>query len=429
MPVNNLKELSHYFNKLIANRLWLKVLIAMTMGFTGGLLLLPGVGIVSQKTAIILANWLAFPGILFIKLVQMVMIPLILTSIISGITSNAKNAQLGQTGLKLGLYFIGTTLISVIFGMILAYWISPGKYVAQPQKSSVHSSAQNDNPLIPGLADLPEEILSILPSNPLASMLTGEMLSIVLFAIIVGISITRLDDKNASTINNLILAIQEICMTIVRWAMHLAPYAVFGMMVQLVVNTGISSIIGLMVFMLAVLGGLLLILIMYLSFIYVWAKKSPWVFLSHVKDVLLLAFSMASSAAVIPLSIRTAEEKLNIKSSIANLVIPVGATINMNGTALFQCIGVIFLAQIYGLELGLTESLLMTLTLVAASIGTPSIPGGAIIVMAPILENIGIPGEGIMILVGIDRIMGMFRTAVNVAGDLTACTLFNRWIK
>jgi Na+/H+-dicarboxylate symporter len=427
MPLESLKHLSHYLQKVVENRLWLKVIIAMVLGILFGIFILPASGIFKENTSVLIANWVVFPGILFIKLVQMVMIPLIITSVITGITSNAGNKNLGKTGVRLGIYFILTTVISVIIGMFVAYSLNPGKYFKAGQNQLLPEA--NGEPVneLPKLADLPEQILSVLPSNPLASILTGEMLSIVLFSIIIGVAITRLEDRNAGIINGLLLTVQDICMTIVRWAMKLAPYAVFGMMVQLVVNTGLSSIWGLAVFMLAVLIGLAIILVMYVLILIFMARYSPITFFSKIRDVQLLAFSMASTAAVIPLSIKTAEDSLHVKASVANLVIPVGATVNMNGTALFQCIGAIFLAQIYGLELSMTGIILLTFTLVAASIGTPSIPGGAIIVMAPILAGIGIPAEGIMILVGIDRIMGMFRTAVNVTGDLAACVLFDKW--
>jgi Na+/H+-dicarboxylate symporter len=426
MPFHNLKIFSHYLMRLVEHRLWLKVVIAMILGVIVGFIILPSTGIFSQLNAVILANWLAFPGLLFIKLVQMIMIPLIITSIITGITSNADNTNLGKTGARLGVYFVVTTLISVVIGMVLAYTVNPGKYfkISDQQLDDIIEVPSKN---MPTFADLPEEIISVLPSNPLASMLSGEMLSIVLFSIIIGIAITRLSHRNATHINGLVMSIQDICMTIVRWAMYLAPYAVFGMMVQLVVNTGLKSILGLAVFMTTVMVGLLCIMVMYFIILFVVARMNPWKFMFGIKDVLLLAFSMASSAAVIPLSIKTAEEILKVKSSVANLVIPVGATINMNGTALFQCLGTVFLAQIYGLDLSSTAILLLTFTLVAASIGTPSIPGGAIIVMAPILQGVGIPTEGIMILIGIDRILGMFRTAINVAGDLAACVIFDRW--
>jgi Na+/H+-dicarboxylate symporter len=427
MDFHNLKALSHYLQKMVENKLWLKVLIAMVLGVIAGLVLTPVTGIFTREVAHIIANWLALPGTLFVKLVQMIMIPMIVTSIITGITSNSQNPDLGKTGVKLGIYFIITTLVAVIIGLTVAYTIQPGQYFALPEMNK-SGEITGVAKTLPSWADLPTELLSVLPSNPLASMITGEMLSIVLFSIIVGVAITRLTQENTVAIVSLLSAVQAICMTIVKWAMHLAPYAVFGLMAQLIVNTGFSSILGLTSFMGSVLLGLFLLLLFYMILLKFIGRYPVMQFMSKIRNVQLLAFSMASSAAVMPLSIRTAEDELKISPGVANLVIPVGATVNMDGTALFQCMGTIFLAQIYGLDLSFVSISLLTITLIAASIGTPSIPGGGIIVMATVLQSVGIPAEGLMILIGIDRIMGMFRTAVNVTGDLTACVIFERWI-
>jgi len=178
-----------------------------------------------------------------------------------------------------------------------------------------------------------------------------------------------------------------------------------------------------------VLMGLFLLLTFYLLLVTFFGGKNPFKFLSHVREVQLLAFSTTSSAAVMPLSMKTADEKLGVSSKISDFIIPIGATINMDGTALYQCISAIFIAQAYGMELSLINILLIMLTIVGASIGTPSIPGGGVVILASILQSAGIPTEGLIIIIGVERILGMFRTAVNVTGDLTACVVFDRWEK
>ena len=222
-------------------------------------------------------------------------------------------------------------------------------------------------------------------------------------------------------------AIQKICMIVVSWAMQLVPFAVFGMMAALMARIGTEIISGLGYYILVVLIGLVLLLIFYLLVLRIFTDMSPWKFLKAVRGPQLLAFSTASSAAVMPLSMKTADNELNISSNISDFVIPVGASINMDGTALFQCVSAVFLAQAYGIDLSLIEIVLLSVTIVAASIGTPAIPGGGVIILASVLESAGIPTGGLIVIIGIDRILGMFRTAVNVTGDLTACVLFQKW--
>ena len=157
--------------------------------------------------------------------------------------------------------------------------------------------------------------------------------------------------------------------------------------------------------------------------------RNPFTFLATITEVQLLAFSTTSSAAVMPLSMKTAEEKLNVSPKVSNFLIPIGSTINMDGTALYQCVSTLFIAQAYGIDMTLSSILLVMFTIVGASIGTPAIPGGGVVVLATVLQSVGIPGEGIVIIIGVERILGMFRTVLNVTGDLTACVIFNRWMQ
>ena len=248
-----------------------------------------------------------------------------------------------------------------------------------------------------------------------------------LFTIIIGVAITQLENEKARPIINFTEAIQKICMIVVSWAMLLVPYAVFGLMAALLSRTGIDIFLGLGYYMVVVITGLILLMIFYLVLVLLIVKKNPFKFLRAIREPQLLAFSTASSAAVMPISMKTADEKLGVSSNISDFVIPVGATINMDGTALFQCVTTIFMAQAYGIELSLMNLILITFTVVAASIGTPAIPGGGVIILASVLQSSGIPIDGLIVIIGIDRILGMFRTAVNVTGDLTACMIFNKF--
>jgi Na+/H+-dicarboxylate symporter len=423
-PLNNL---SVHLDRLINGRLWLKVIIALFLGAGLGVLINPSTGFVSESVSLSLANWLDLPGQIFMRLVQMVMIPLIFASIISGIVGNSSD-NLKTFGIRLLLYFVFTTVVAISIGLIVTLIMKPGQYVFKlggfPNSSENIAQTTEATDLT---ANIPETISNLIPNNPLESILTGEMLGVVIFTIIIGVAITQLKHDTARPIIRFTEAVQKICMIVVSWAMRLVPYAVFGLMAALLSKIGIEIFLGLGYYMLVVILGLIILMVFYLILVFVFTRKSPFSFLKLIREPQLLAFSTASSAAVMPVSMKTADEKLNVSSNISDFVIPIGATINMDGTALFQCVTTLFMAQAYGIELSMINLLLITSTVVAASIGTPAIPGGGVIVLASVLQSAGIPIDGLIIIIGIDRILGMFRTAVNVTGDLTATVIFNKY--
>ena len=352
--IKSLKSLNHYLLKLVESRLWLKVIIALFLGVGFGLLLSPQNGWISKETADIAGNWLALPGVLFLKLVQMIMIPLIVASIITGIASNGKkNVKVFKDSLKkLGggvlLYFLGTTIVSVSIGTILSQIFRPGRFLHQQalkEHNEITAVSTDEPELSFGVETIPDAISNLLPENPLASMVSGEMLSIVIFTIIIGVAVLSLENDLLRPVKLLLSAIQEVCMTVVKWSMLLVPIAVFGLMAQLTSSVGLSSLSGLTYYVGVVLLGLLLLVIFYLGLIVLLGKANPMHFLKKIRDVQLLAFSTTSSAAVMPLSLQTAEEKLKVDKTISNFIIPIGATVNMDGTALYQTITTLFIAK------------------------------------------------------------------------------------
>jgi len=214
----------------------------------------------------------------------------------------------------------------------------------------------------------------------------------------------------------------------VRWAMSLAPLAVFGLLAQITIEIGLDALLGMSVYVGTVILGLLLMIVVYLIIGGIVARSNPVHFLGAVREVQLLAFSTSSSAAVMPLSMQTAEDKLGVRPSISQFLIPLGASINMDGTALYQAAATVFLAQVFNVELGLPALLLILVTTVGASIGSPATPGVGIVILAMVLHSVGIPASGIALIIGVDRILDMSRTAVNVTGDLTACLVMDRWV-
>ncbi len=427
----SLKHLSHKLIELVESRLWLKVLAGMFLGIITGIFLGPTAGLINQETATVISEWLALPGTIFIRVIQMIVIPLIFASIIRGIASSESMQKLKKTGLSIAVYFLFTTTIAITIGVFLATVIQPGAYISE---DLIQASFQTDSIKIeqefetPGLVDVPKMIGGIFPTNPFGAITNTEMLQIVIFSLIFGIALVNMDPKKAHPLLDLLGSLQDVCMTVVKWAMVIAPFAVFGLMARLTTQLGIEALTGTTVYVATVILGLIILLIFYTAIVFVIGGINPKNFFSAIRDVQLLAFSTSSSAAVMPLSIKTAEEKLKVRPSITQFIIPIGATINMDGTALYQAIATVFIAQVFGIDLALTALLFLIVTIVGASIGSPATPGVGVIILAVILGSFGIPVAGIALILGVDRILDMCRTAVNVTGDLTACVLMNKII-
>jgi len=415
---------------LIRTRLWAQILIAMVLGIGVGLALSPtGGALVDETTANTIAAWLALPGRLFLTLIQMVVVPLVLTSIILGIASGGSSDFLRRIGARIAPYFVATTIVAVVIGASLVLWIQPGQYVEQAVVVTSHTA--QELPIIGGpqqQAPLPERIVAIVPANPTSAILQRSMFQIVVFAILMAIALVSIKPDRAKPLLDICVSLQDVSMKVVSWAMALAPAAVFGLLAQISVQAGLDALLGMSAYVGTVILGLLLLLIFYLVVVAVIAGRNPFVFLGNIRVVQLLAFSTSSSAAVMPLSMKTAQEKLGVSKSVSQFVIPLGATVNMDGTALYQVIAAVFLTQVYGIDLTLAQLTLLAATTVGASIGSPSTPGVGIVILATIVQGIGVPPEGIALILGVDRILDMTRTAVNVSGDLTASVVMERWL-
>ena len=268
----------------------------------------------------------------------------------------------------------------------------------------------------------------MIPTNPAKAQFERNMLQIVVGAILIGIALITIPSATGKPFKDLCIAGQVLSMKIIGWAMAIAPYAVFGLLCNITIKLGLDALTGTGVYALTVLLGLLCMLGVYLTFIAIFARQFPLKFLSGIREVQLLAFSTSSSAATMPFSIQAAEDKLSVREEISRFIIPLGATVNMDGTAMYQAIAAIFLCQAFGIDLSLGETVLLLTTTVGASIGTPATPGVGLVVLATILAGIGVPPEGIALIIGVDRILDMCRTTVNVTGDITAATLMNKWV-
>jgi Na+/H+-dicarboxylate symporter len=432
IPFRELSRMVDSLGILVRTKLWAQIIVGMVLGITVGLLLAPtGAHILPENIAYIIAGWLVVPGHIFLALIQMVILPLVISSIILGITSSGDFAYLRKVGLRIAPYFVGTTTVAVTIGIFLAMTIQPGNFIdSSLVDQAMIADTSSPQTVTTGLPEttLPEKIVALIPSNPISAALDKSMLQIVVMAIFIGIALVSIPARHSRIILELAGAVQEVSMKVVSWAMMLAPLAVFGLLADITIKIGLDALLGMGVYVGTVLLGLLCLLGFYLLIVAVIGRRSPWDFLRNIGDAQLLAFSTSSSAAVMPLSMKTAQDRLGVKPAIAKFIIPLGATVNMDGTALYQVVAAVFLTQVYGVELTFGKLILLTATTVGASIGSPSTPGVGIVILATILEGIGVPSSGIALIIGVDRILDMSRTAVNVSGDLTACVVMDRWL-
>lgn len=430
------KSLDESTSLILGSKLWLYILAGMALGIVTGLSLSPsGLGLLSQDQVQMLSGWISLPGVVFISLLKMVIVPLIITSIVLGISSAGDLGFLKQIGVRILPYFILTTMIAITIGMTLSQTIKPGLLVdrgtvdtlLQQEQAKIDRGEKSDIKTFENLT-IPQRIANIIPKNPAQAQLKPDMLQLVVFAIFLGICVITLPRTTTQPFTDLCLFGQLASMKVISWAMMIAPIAVFGLLCDITMKIGFDIIISVSAYFLTVLGGLLIMGLTYMLIAFILAGRHPLSFLKDIREAQLLAFSTSSSAAVMPVSIQTAEEKLKVEPKISRFIIPLGATINMDGTALYQAAAAIFLCQIFGIDLSTGEMLLLLLTTVGASIGTPAMPGVGLVVLATILSNIGVPLSGIAIILGVDRLLDMCRTTINVTGDLTASCVMNRWL-
>lgn len=427
------RRLAFRLESWMRTRLWAQVMAGLVLGVFTGLLLGPEAELIPREAADIIGGWLALPGSIFLSLIKMVLMPLVLSSIVLGLAASASDpAGLRASGTRLAGFVGVTTLAAALLGATLGLTIAPGTLIDPATAETVASEtalvseasgeppASNDR-----LGDIiqtaPELIVGLVPDNPLASAVQNEMLAVVIFGLFLGAAYVSSTNKTRlDPLLGVFEGLLEVSMTVVRWAMYITPYAVFGLTAQLLARLGLGSLAALGAYVGTVLIGLAILLVLYLVLVALLGRMNPLRFQSAVGEAQLLAFSTSSSAAVMPLSIRIAVEKLGAPPSMASFVIPLAATVNMAGTALYQAVAVIFVAQVGGVALAPGEIAIIVLTLVAASIGAPGAPGVSIAILSGLIASFGIPPAGLVFVLGVDRFLDMARTSVNVTGDLAA---------
>ena len=412
----------------IFKNLWLQVVISLLLGLAVGLVLGDDVGIgIDDDTLSSLSSYLKIPANIFLSLIMMIIVPLIFASIVVAITNLGAKEKMRTLGLGIGVYFVITTTISILVAVLLASIIAPGSILDLTSLQEAHDISEEDLKVTEGfeLEDIPNIVSNIIPKNPISSYLEGQMFSILIMAVIVGLAMAALPKESTKPLLDLLESVQKITLHILIISMKIVPFAVFGLIIGMVATVGIGTMVGLGVYMVTVVLGLGIMLLVYALILKFVAKRSISATFLKFRNPQTLAFSTASSMATMPVTLKTAEEDLKVDPKVSKFVIPLGTTVNMDGTALYQVIAVFFLAQLFAIELSMISILVIIITSLLASIGTPAVPGAGVIVLSTILITVGIPPVGILLLLSVDRILDMIRTMVNVTGDLTATCVFD----
>ena len=391
--------------------LWKRILLALVLGVIAGMIWGPGAASIS---------WL---GDLFVRLIRMVVVPLVFVTLVSGVVAMGDPAKLGSLGAKTLAIYMVTTLAAIVIGLILAAALQPG--VGVDLSAAAPTAVQEAIPLS-------ERLLSIVPSNPIAALAEGNILAIIVFALLVGVSLLTIGEKG-KPVAELMDSSSEMMLRITHWVMEVAPFGVFALIAAVAGTQGVAALLDVLTLALAVaLACVIHVVVVHgVGIIKLSLGLSPLNFFKGARDAMLVAFSTSSSSATLPVSMSVAEDNLGIKPVVASTVLPLGATINMDGTALYVGIVSVFAAQAFGIDLSLTDYAIIAGSTTLVSIGTAAVPGASLFLMAAVMGAIGISPEQIAIVIGFilpfDRPLDMLRTVVNICGDLSVATAVANW--
>ncbi len=367
-------------------------------------------------------------GRLFMRLIFMLVIPLLFSALALGIAGLGDVRTLGRVGLKTFLYTIFATSLSVVLGLVLVNVFRPGDGLSAETRTALqHASGAAPTPpalLAPNENPVLKVLYAIVPDNPLRAAAQGEMIAFMFFCLMFGIGIALSPPAKMEPLLNVLEGLYEVVMRLIELAMRLAPYGVAALLFALTARFGLDVLKPLLAYMVVVIGGLCLQLFVTYSLILRFlGGMSPRFFFRQISEVMATAFSTSSSNATLPTALRVTQEKLGVPRDIASFVLTLGSSANQNGTALFEGVTILFLAQFYGVDLTFGSQVLVVLFSVLAGIGTAGVPGGSLPLMVPLLQSVGVPGEGIGVILGVDRILDMSRTVLNVTGDVTAAVV------
>ncbi|WP_305463893.1 dicarboxylate/amino acid:cation symporter [Photobacterium leiognathi] len=385
-----------------------RVILGMLLGILTGFLIRTFFADVTFIHEYIVDGLFDVGGKIFIASLKMLVVPLVFVSLVCGTSSLKDIATLGRLGGKTVAFYLATTAIAITLALFLANLFKPG---AGADLSAATTFVAKEAPTLGSV------IVGMFPTNPISSMANGNTLQIIVFAVLFGIAISAAG-KPGERIAEIFKDLNEVIMKLVALLMNIAPFGVFFLMAKLFTGLGLDAIFNLINYFLVLVAALLIHgLVTYSAMLKIFTGLSPITFLKKMEDAVMFAFSTASSNATIPVTMETATKRLGVNNKIASFTVPLGATINMDGTAIMQGVATVFIAQAFNIDLSMGDYVAVIVTATLASVGTAGVPGVGLIMLAMVLNQVGLPVEGIAIIMGVDRLLDMIRTAVNITGD------------
>lgn len=368
------------------------------------------VGLFLGDSAVVpVKTWIAPVGTMFINLIKMMIVPVVLCSLIVGMTSMGDMKKLGRIGIKTVAFYMVTTAIAIVIGFGVAGVIEPGVGMALPAEAA---------PKVKEAPSIMQVFVNMIPKNPIESMAKADILPVIVFALFIGAGIISVGGKKGALLINVFDSGAEVCYKVIAMIMRLAPIGVFCLLLPVVVQNGPKVLLPLLsVIMAMAVGSIIHAVIVYSGIAATVGHMSPVKFFRGMAEAMVIAFTTCSSAGTLPVNMKNIQEKLGVKRDIASFILPLGATINMDGTALYMGVCSLFIANVYNIPLTVDQMMLIILTGTLASIGTAGVPGAGLIMLAMVLQSVGLPMEGLALVAGIDRVLDMFRTTLNITGD------------
>jgi len=415
------------FSKLFALKLHWQILIAIGLDVIAGEL----AGEAATIGPVTYYSIFDFFGTLFINALKMLIVPLIASSIVVGVAGIGASGNLGKLGGKTLLFYAMTTLFAILVGLLLVNLVRPGILDGQPVSELLALNTDTSDVLAQvgdrGVGDVVSIFLRMVPTNIVKAAAEGSMLGIIFFCLLFGYFMTKLEENLAEPLFRFCSGVFHVMMHMTEWIMKFAPIGVFGLVARVVAKTGFDAAQQLLIFALVVLAALLIHVAVTLPLLLRWVGRvSPLATLRAVSPAMLMAFSTASSSATLPVTMDCLEKNAGVSNRISSFVLPLGATVNMNGTALYECMAAMFLAQAYGLDLNFVTQFSIVVIALITSIGVAGIPSASLVAIAIILAAVGLPVEAIGVLFVFDRILDMARTSVNVFGDSVCAVIIAR---
>ena len=402
------------------NNLTGRILIAMALGIILGALY-NALGIANMPNAgewlhiYLIDGFIDLIGQIFLASLKLMVVPLVFISLVAGAANLKEGSKMGPMALQTIGFYLVTTAIAITIALLIANLINPGK--------GMDVSTEAVNYVAKEAPSVKQTLINIVPTNPIKAMAEGNMLQIIVFALLMGFAIPQAG-KSGERIAEIFNDLNEIVMKMVNFLMQLAPYGVFCLLIKVFSELGLKALADLFFYVFTLTIALLIHgSLVYPTLLKVFTGLNPLRFIYKIRPAIMFAFSTSSSGATIPITLETVEERIGVNNKIASFTIPLGATINMDGTAIMQGVATVFIAQAFNVDMAFSDYIAVILTATMASIGTAAVPGVGLITLAMVLNQVGLPVEGIALILGVDRLMDMIRTAINVTGDATVSTI------